>query len=178
MVQRLTGRRRRGTVLPLVAISLVGQPWTVAQAQSSSPAARTCTIRTWHREVHHEAGFTLTLDLTGGFTPAGAWCKTVSATATLHAAKKLKGELTVLLFRASEPTPVSSSGPRKPVPTGGGGSGKVDGRTYQESTPLVHDSYGWYWARAIFIPEGGGRHQIASTIHSCQATTGRCAPVT
>jgi len=155
-------------LVSLVAISWVVPPLTVAHAQSASPSVQSCTVRTWHREVHHEAGFTLTLALIGGFTPAGVWCKTVGATVTLHAAKRLKGELTLLLFRASEPRPLGK----------GSSGGKVmNSRRYQEATPLFHDSYGWYWAKATFIPAGTGRPQSASTIHSCQATTGSCAPV-
>jgi hypothetical protein len=155
-------------LVSLVAISWGVQPLPVAHVQAASPAAQTCTIRTWHREVHHEAGFTLTLALIGGFTPAGAWCKTVGATATLHSTKRLTGELKILLFRASEP---------KPVGTGSPGGKVMSSRTYQEATQLFHDSYGWYWAKATFIPAGEGKPQSASTIDSCQATTGRCAPV-
>ena len=155
-------------LVALVATSWGVPPLTVAHARSSRPSAQTCIIRTWHREVHHEAGFTLTLALIGGFTPAGVWCKTVGASATLHAAKRLKGELTLLLFRASEP---------KPIGTGSPGGEVKNSRRYQEATQLFHDSYGWYWAKAIFIPAGEGRRQSASTIHSCQATTGLCAPV-
>src|SRR5690348_16203324 len=129
-------------LVALVAISWVVQPLTVAHAQSASPSAQTCTIRTWHREVHHEAGFTLTLALTGGFTRTGVWCKTVGATVTLHTAKRLTGELKILLFRASEPKPIAT-----------GSSGKVlSSRTYHYSTKLVADSYEWYWAKATFIP--------------------------
>jgi len=154
-------------LVSFVTISWVVPPLTVAHAQAASPSAQTCIIRTRHREVHQEAGFTLTLALIGGFTRTGAWCKTVGATATLHAAKRLKEELTLLLFRASEPNPVSK-----------GSAGRVmNSRRYLEAIHLFHDSYGWYWAKATFIPAGGGTPQSASTIHSCQATTGRCAPV-
>jgi len=153
-------------LVALVAISWGVQPLPVAHAQAASPSAQACTIRTWHREVHHEAGLTLTLALIGGFTRTGVWCKTVGATVTLHAAKRLTGELKILLFRASEPKPM------------GMGSGQVmRSRTYEEATPLIADSYDWYWARATFIPAGEGRPQSASTIDSCQATTGRCARV-
>jgi hypothetical protein len=155
-------------LVSLVTINWVVPPLTVAHAQAASPSAQSCTIRTWHREVHHEAGFTLTLALIGGFTRTGVWCKTVGATATLHAAKRLEGELTLLLFRASEP---------KPIGKGSAGGELMNSRRYQEATQLFHDSYGWYWAKATFIPTGEGRRQSASTIHSCQATTGRCAPV-
>jgi hypothetical protein len=155
-------------LISLVTISVVVPPLTVAHAQAASPSAQSCTLRTWHREVNHEAGFTLTLALIGGFTPAGIWCKTVGATATLHAAKRLKGELTLLLFRASEPRPLGKGSSKGEVMTS---------RMYQEATQLFHDSYGWYWAEATFIPADEGRPQSVSTIHSCQATTGRCAPV-
>ena len=155
-------------LVALVATSWGAQPLTVAHAQAASPSAQSCAIRTWHREVHHETGFTLTLALIGGFTRTGVWCKSVGATATLHAAKRLKGELTLLLFRASEPKPIGAGSP---------GGEVMKSRRYQEATQLFHDSYGWYWAKATFIPAGEGRRQSASTIHSCQATTGRCAPV-
>jgi len=143
-------RLSRFLTVALALVSFVTMSWvvpslTVAHAQAASPSAQTCIIRTWHREVHHEAGFTLTLALIGGFTRTGVWCKTVGATATLHAAKRLKGELTLLLFRASEPKPVGS-----------GSAGKVmNSRRYLEAIHLFHDSYGWYSAKATFIPAGG-----------------------
>jgi len=56
-------------LVTLVTIRWVEHPLTLAQARSSSPSAQTCFIRSWHREVHHKADFTLTLALIGALLP-------------------------------------------------------------------------------------------------------------